>query len=451
MLSRITRAKLTVFAAITILALTAFMLDYIRLPQQLGIGRYQVNVDLAEAGGLYPQAAVTFRGVEVGKVTGVDLAPDGTVVAHLEVDDGTRIPKQSVAEVHSQSVIGEQYLNFLPMPHRTTSAMLRNGETVPESRTSLPPSTNALLTSVDGLLKSVPQNDLRTFVHELGLATQGSGSDLQRLVDSSRQFQQTASANLPQTTSLIDQLAPVLATQRDLEPDIRSFATNLGSLSGELKDADAQIRGVLASGAPFMQELSALGDDLRPVLPGLLSDLANTGQVLREYRDNIEHILIVVPALLPTANAVVPPDRQTGQKWAANLWFKIGLDPPVCTQGFEDAGQMRDPSDLSPAPISANSWCKVAAGDPRAARGARNQPCPNGGTGATAAECGLVFDRSVVGASAPPQVPGADATPSASSGGASPTTASPVIELLPGTTTTQPGTLADLLEGLLKP
>lgn len=138
---------------------------------------------------------------------------------------------------------------------------------MPESQTKLPTTTNAVLTSLDDLLRSVPTGDLRTLVHETGTAARGAGADLQRLIGSSRSFELQASANLPQTAELIDDLAPVLHTQRGLEPSIRSYAQNLDSLTTELAGADSQLRGVLSAGAPFMQQLAALSDTLRPVLP----------------------------------------------------------------------------------------------------------------------------------------------------------------------------------------
>ena len=46
--------------------------DYMQLPTLLGIGRMTVTVELPTSGGLYRFANVTYRGVQVGKVTAVD-------------------------------------------------------------------------------------------------------------------------------------------------------------------------------------------------------------------------------------------------------------------------------------------------------------------------------------------------------------------------------------------
>jgi len=411
MLSKVTKVKLIVFVAITGIALTLTALYYVRLPQQVGIGRYDVNVELANAGGLYPQAMVTYRGVEVGKVTSVDLGENGSVVAELQIDNGTKLPAESLVEVRSASVIGEQYVNFLPPADPDPRDLLQAGTTIPASRTVLPTTTNTLLSSVDALLTSIPLDDLRTTINELGLAFDGAGAELGRFIEASSDFQKLATLNLPATLKLIDDAAPVLRTQEQLDPEIRSFARSLGSFSGQLRASDAQLRGVLAAGAPFMDTVGSFADDLTTVAPSMLSELADTGEVLRVYRDGIEHVLTVLPAVIPALNAAIPVDRRDDPRSPANLWFKLGVDPPTCTPGFENARKIRNPADFSPAVPPSNSWCKVGAADPRAPRGARNHPCPNGGTGATASLCGLEFDKSVVSRRSGQQATSAGAGP----------------------------------------
>lgn len=390
MLTRITRVKLVTFVVITVVVLSITALSYVRLPQQVGIGRYGVDVELAAASGLYPQAVVTYRGVEVGKVTDVTLRPGGKVVAELQIDNEVEIPADAVAEVRSASVIGEQYVNFVPQG-TTDGAALEEGATVPVERTVLPTSTTELLTAVDSFFTSIPQQDLRTLMHEVRVATSGRGDELGRLIEDSKEFQAVATANLPATVGLLEDSAPVLRTQRDLDPAIRSFAGDMASFSTALAGADAQLTGTLDAGAPFLQHLGGWVDALRPHVPALVGDAAQLAEVLDVYRDNIEHLLIVGAAEVPTLTALVPPSSRGKERAPGNLWFRLGFDPPACSEGFAEAKNVRDPSDGRPAKVGLENWCKVPTRDPRAARGARNNPCPNGGRAASALLCGLDF------------------------------------------------------------
>src|SRR5688572_2547949 len=101
MLSGLVKNQLRLFVIITALALSVLAVYYVRIPAMLGFGRFDVQVQLSNAGGLYPKANVTYRGFEVGQVRSLDLRPGGMVVAHLEIDNSARIPADAIAQVHS--------------------------------------------------------------------------------------------------------------------------------------------------------------------------------------------------------------------------------------------------------------------------------------------------------------------------------------------------------------
>ncbi|MEJ7635501.1 MlaD family protein [Aeromicrobium sp.] len=402
MLSNLVRLQLIAFIGVTVLTVVIMTLNYIKLPSILGFGRDDVQLELAEAGGLYPRAKVSYRGEEVGTVTSIDVRAGGGAVAALSIDDEADIPADAQAQVRSVSALGEQYVDFVPPPAGATRASLTDGSVVPESQTALPTSTGALLTSIDDLVSSVPQDDLRTTVDELGTAFAQSDDDLELLIDSSLALLDAGNENLPQTLALIEDAPKVLATQQDLDPSIRSFATSLDSFTAELRRSDGDLRAVLETGSPLVKEVAALSTKLQPVLPPLLADFATVGEVLRTYLPGLEHIITILPAIAAGTVASTRPDQDleaAGRK-ELNLYFKGNVnDPQPCTTGFEDSGKERSPyTDTGPAPIPQDSYCKVAADDPRVVRGARNQPCPNNPArrGATAVMCGLVFDKASV-------------------------------------------------------
>jgi phospholipid/cholesterol/gamma-HCH transport system substrate-binding protein len=394
MLTKLIRRQLTGFMVITVIALTVMGLQYVQIPQMLGIGRYNVDVQLKDASGLYPKAVVTYRGYEVGDVTAVDIRDGGGVTVRLQIDNGTRIPVDAVAQVRSTSVVGEQYVNFEPPGKTQSTRVLADGAVVPASRTLLPTSTTELLTAVNDLASSVPRQDLRTLVDELGQAFDNSGDSYGRLIDASSALQKEATKNLPQTIALLDDLAPVLGTQQDLDPAIRKYATGLDSITSQLAQSDAAVRSILTTGSPLAQVAADFVGDVTPALSPVLSDTAQVGEVLKVYMPGIEHILTILPALVPAFNTATPKSRLDDSFTMANLYFKLGLDPPPCTVGFVDADKQRNPDDLSVAPIPQDSYCKASKTSQLAVRGARNNPCPHDPTrrSATAAGCGYIFD-----------------------------------------------------------
>ena len=396
MLTRFVRGQLLAFAVVTVLVLGYVAVSVVRLPAMVGIGRYPVTLTLPEAAGLYPNAVVTYRGVDVGKVTGLRVE-DSDVAVDLSIDAGVEIPADSVAEVRSVSAIGEQYVNF--EPQGASTAVLRSGDVVPVGQARLPVDEHQLLDSTKALLDSVPLHSLATTVDELHEGFDGVDGDVGRLLDSLTALQREADANLGPTKRLVADLEPVLRTQQAVGGDVRSWARDLAAVTSTVVDKDAALRGIVAQGPGTAEQLTGVFDDMRPTLPVLVANLATTAQVTTAYLPGIEHLLIVLPAAIEQVQTIVPPDQVPSDYMRATLDFKVNVNsPPVCTVGFPEAGKHRDPNDLSPAALPEDSYCKVAPDDPRVVRGTRNLPCPNDPDrrGPLAADCGLVFDRVTV-------------------------------------------------------
>ncbi len=114
MLHRRVKIQLAIFTVVALTAIAAMALQFVKLPAMLfGAGRYTVKMELPQAGGLYTAGNVTYRGSEVGRVQSVRLTDTG-VEAVLSLQSDIPIPSDLKAEVHSQSAVGEQYVELLP-------------------------------------------------------------------------------------------------------------------------------------------------------------------------------------------------------------------------------------------------------------------------------------------------------------------------------------------------
>ena len=153
--------QVSIFAFIALTAIAVMSLQFLKLPAKMfGIGRYSVTMQLPESGGLYGTGNVTYRGVEVGRVQTVKLTNTG-VEAVLSLKSGIDIPSDLKAEVHSQSAIGEQYVDLVP--RNGTSRPLKDGDVIPQSDTSVPPDINALLDSAEPItVPELPAPSIRT-------------------------------------------------------------------------------------------------------------------------------------------------------------------------------------------------------------------------------------------------------------------------------------------------
>ena len=177
---------------VSVLAMSLLGVRYLEIPEGFGIGRFDVTVPISHASGLYPNAPVTYRGVQVGKVSQVNLTERGTV-ATLSLEDGSDVPASTRVEVRNGSVIGEPFLNLVA-DAGTDGRNLREGDRIPGNRVTLPVSTGAFLTEVRDLVDSIPTDALRTSLGESATALQDARA-LPRVIDGSSALLDAASEN----------------------------------------------------------------------------------------------------------------------------------------------------------------------------------------------------------------------------------------------------------------
>ncbi|WP_072687006.1 MCE family protein [Rhodococcus marinonascens] len=373
-MTRFVRIQLILFSILTVIGLTVMSIQYVRVPMLLGIGRYEVSVELPSTGGLYPNANVAYRGTNVGVVEEVTLTGNG-VDARMSLDSNYKIPADVDATVKSVSAIGEQYVDLIPRVDGADAdgLQLADGDVIPVDRASIPQDVGEMLDQADVLLASISDTRLQTVIDEAFTAFNGSGPDLRRLIDSARLFVEEADANADATKDLIDQIDPLLDTQIVSSDAIRSWTRDLTTFTDQLRASDPNLRSVLAKAPGAAQETTQLFQDLQPTLPILLRNLVSVAQVGVIYNKSIEQVLVIYP---PLTAALVTAATGGPVEDGAIVDFALQLtDPPACTTGFLPADQRRSGDQTDPIATPNNLYCKAAPDDPSVVRGARNLPC----------------------------------------------------------------------------
>lgn len=389
-LNRQARIQLAIFSVLALIALTAMSVNYMKLPAKLfGIGHYTVIMELPTTGGLYETSNVTYRGTEIGRVTAVRLDASG-VVAELSLRSDTPVPSDLKAEVHSQSAIGEQYVELLPRDG--AAPPLKDGDVIAAENTTVPRDINNVLDAVVTGLKAVPRDNLRTVVDESFTAAGGLGPELTKIVDGTLDLSRDARDNLDPMLALIDNVKPVLDSQTQTSAAIENWADHVATVTRDLAAHDGDVRGVITEGGPALGETRALVQRLQPTLPVLMANLVSVGQVGLAYHDNIEQILVLLPQLMAINQGSFAANVNTKQDYkGAYLSFNLNLNlPPPCTTGYLPTQQMRTAAEQDyPDRPAGDLYCRVPQDSPFNVRGARNTPCATvpGKRAATVKEC----------------------------------------------------------------
>lgn len=377
--------QLALFLAITVAGITYVGANYVGLFKGIGSNACTVHVDLADSGGLFSNAEVTYRGVTVGRVGPLHLIDKG-VQADLNLDDcsSPRIPVSSEAIVTDRSVIGEQYLNLIPQSG--AGPYLAAGDVIPMAHTKLPTSTTALLRDMDALVKSVDVGALQTTIGELGKAFSDRGDDLARLLSSTSALVTSADQNLPTTIDLIKASGVVLQTQLDEAGPLRSFSHDLALLSAQLKASDPDIRSLLDNGPSQLGVITDFVQQNRTDLGVTLANLVTVGDVVLAHLGGVEEILILYPQVPASAPGVI----QDGVE-RLGLVVNHANDPPDCEAGYGSTDK-RQPNDVAPKAPNVSAKCTAPPASGVNVRGSQNVP---GGDPIATSGGGIAYPRTV--------------------------------------------------------
>src|ERR1700744_5588807 len=227
MLTRFVRIQLADVTIVGPLGVIAMVLFYIQAPTLLGIGRMTVTLELPTTGGLYRFSNVTYRGVQVGKVTSVALTANGAK-ATLSLGTSPKIPANLQADVLSVSAVGEQYVDLRP---RTDSApYLRDGSVIAMHDTTIPQAVGPMLDQLNALIKSLPKNKIGQLLDESFQAFNGAGYDLGSLSDSASRISTDPDSVVERPRTLTEDSGRLLDSQAKTATSVRAWARSLAGI-----------------------------------------------------------------------------------------------------------------------------------------------------------------------------------------------------------------------------
>ncbi|RFD26379.1 MCE family protein [Mycobacterium uberis] len=367
MLTAFIRRQLVLFGILTIISLTVLGVYYLQIPSLVGIGRYSLKAELPATGGLYPTANVTYRGITIGRVTGVEPTATGAE-ATMSIDSRYKVPIDASANVHSVSAVGEQYLDLVSTGN--PGKYLAPGQTIIKG--TVPSEIGPALDSVNRGLAALPREKIGSLLDETAQAVGGLGPALQRLVDSAQTIVGDFKTNITDVNDIIQNSRSILDSQVQSGSAIERWAHNLHVLAAQSAQQDQHLKSILSQAAPTVDEVNAIFSDVRDSLPQTLANLEIVIDMLKRYHNGVEQMLVFLPqgASITQTVAVSFPNMA-----ALDLAFSFN-QPPPCLTGFIPAAEWRSPADTSLQPLPVGTYCKIPMDTPaNSVRGSRNIPC----------------------------------------------------------------------------
>lgn len=371
MLTRFVRNQLIIFSIASVIGVGSMIFVYMQAPMLLGIGRIGVTLQVPATGGLYQFSNVTYRGVEVGKVTDIRPTREGAEVT-MSLQRSPRIPVDLQANVRSVSAVGEQYVDLVP---RVEGApYLEDGSVITAQNASLPPAVGPMLDQTSSLVDSIPTGKLGELMDETFKALNGTGNDLGALFDASGRLAADFNSSADSARNLIEDSRPLLDGQAEKVDSIRAWADSLADVTDTIAERDVEVRTILRTGSGAADEASRLFNQIKPTLPVLLANLTTVGQIAVTYNASIEQLLVLLPPYLAATQSYGSSLQNPTGMALAEFTLTLG-DPPACSVGFLPPSSWRSPADLTDVDTPDGLYCKLPQDSPIGVRGARNYPC----------------------------------------------------------------------------
>ncbi|HEY1969141.1 MAG TPA: MCE family protein [Pseudonocardia sp.] len=373
MITRATMIRAILFVVISVVLVVYIGGRYLHVFNFIPPQGYTVMVPLPAANGLFYRSEVDYRGVKIGDLGEPELTQTGTEVPLNIAGSAAPIPKDLKVVIVDRSAAGERYVNLLP--NTNSGPFLADGDRIPADRVAATPvQVQSVLLSLNQLAASVPLDDLRTVVNQLGIGFDQLGPKLQLLLDSTNSLVKTTQDILPQTTTLIRDTSNVLATQNTLADPIKSFSSDLRKVTAQLKASDPDIRRLTNTGPEAGHQVTALLHESRPGLDDTIRRLGTTTQILDDHERDIQSILQLYAGLAAAIPTILPGDG------TAHLGLALNVnDPPACTKGYEASDRQPGAEITPPHPLNYRAFCREPIFSPIMVRGFKPQyPFVNG-------------------------------------------------------------------------
>jgi phospholipid/cholesterol/gamma-HCH transport system substrate-binding protein len=285
-----TAIKLGIFSLVLLLftAMIVVVFGQMRFDRTTGYTAVFTN-----ASGLRSGQFVRASGVEVGKVSNVELV-DGGSQARIEFDVDRSLPlfEGTTASVRYLNLIGDRYLE---LKRGDSDKRLPAGGTIPVERTEPALDLDALIGGFRPVFRALDPDKVNTIAQSVITIFQGQGGTINDILD------QTASL----TSTLADRDQAIGEVIRNLNTVLDTTVRHQQQFDETVQDFEKLVTGLNNRADPIANSVAEISDaagtigdllaDNRPLLKSTIGYLEGIQQPLVDQKDELNDILVRLP------------------------------------------------------------------------------------------------------------------------------------------------------------
>lgn len=266
-----------------------------------------VVVSESSVAGLSPFSKVYYRGVEVGQVTDIRFAQDGSreILISIELERRVPVTVNTYATLKAQGLTGLAFIELLD-DGPVDAATLKTGQDAP-ARIAMRPS---LLESFQAVGQGIAEQIQQLAGNINQLFTPENTEQLGRIIANIENASARLDAVLAGSHSVVEQLEPLVQqgeqTFAQAENTLRTFDETLEALRTPLEEAER----LLATTSDTVTQVGGrVGSDILPQLESALGTIADAADRIDRLTENLERD---PPALLWGTAVPRPGPGETG-------------------------------------------------------------------------------------------------------------------------------------------
>ncbi len=330
---------------------------------------YPVEARFSNAAGIAKGTKVLLAGVQVGSVRSVRLAGN-SVIATLELNDGTELPHDTAAAVQVQTLLGLEDVALQPLGG--WSRPLGAGALI--NNTSVPVQIYQLQNAAGHLLTKTDTPALNTLVTQLATITQGKQTQVKEIIDGLAALTTTVDQRSGQVGQLIDSANTVSTTLESHDQQLLSLIDNLNTVVNGLAAHSGQLGSLIDNIEQMASETSQLVGQNQPQLNALLQNLHSVLGVVSQHQVDLAEGLSYLASGLKGFASV----GYSGPSNFPNTWANVFTNPVTLAGAF---------GVLGPCGALDQALNVVLGPDPLACS-EQTGPLPSGGSSGTGSSAG---------------------------------------------------------------
>ena len=249
-----------------------------------------------DASGLRAGQFVRASGVEVGKVTDVELLDGGTRArVDFDVDRSLGLFTKTTASIRYLNLIGDRYLE---LKRGDTNDRLPSGGTIPDSQTEPALDLDALIGGFRPLFRALEPEKVNGIAQSIITIFQGQGGTINDILDQTASLTSALADRDQAIGEVVTNLNTVLDTTVKHQQQFDDTIKNFEVLITGLKNRADPIASSVASISDATGSIADLLGENRPLLQRTVTDLEILQQPLVDQKDQLNDTLIRIPQAL---------------------------------------------------------------------------------------------------------------------------------------------------------